>query len=746
MATPSLKRRTAAMLLASSALSVVGFAWAGAAVAADAPKSGADATQVEEIVVTAQKRVERLQDVPASVAVVNLNALADQGITSFQDYAARVPGMSLTSAREGNAQITLRGITTGPAQSASATAFYVDEAPIGSVNAYVGGSSITPDLDPSDVANLEVLKGPQGTLYGAGSVGGLIKFDMVKPDFVNYGGSIQAGVNDVDHGGTGYNVRASVNLPVINDRMVLHISAFDRVDAGFIDNVVPATLRNTGGSDINKDQVSGGRIALGTRISDHLELDLSALFQDTHDDGSNVEDVSKTTLAPIYGDLKGKRFADEPSDVWLRVFNATAKGDIGGFKLVSSTTYQTFTTNSEGDGTLSYGPLLGGLGIRTDAATSTKRFSEEVRADNSAFGGKLDYQLGLYFTHEDDSNRVLRFEVFNPATGATLAFPNIINAAILSRYTEFSEFANATWHVTDKFDILGGVRFSEDRQHYFQDYFGLLVGAHPLIQEKGEKGNIATYLFSPSYKFTPDSMLYARVSTGYRPGGPNATPPPAVFVAPNTFAPDKLTSYEVGYKGEFFDHKLTLDAASFYTNWENIQIQTSAGGFNFFVNGGTAVSKGAELTLRLQPVTGLTFGLNGAYTDARLTAPAPAAGGVSGDRLPLVPKYSGSLTADYRWSIASDWQGLLNGSANYTGNRISDYSGKTPQAVPAYTTVDLRAGLEHANWTLSVYGKNLGDSRGILTLHSETLTASANPFGASVITPRTIGVELSAKF
>ncbi len=745
MTISSSKRRLTAILLASSALGAT-FAWAGAAVAADAPKSGDSANQVAEVVVTAQKRTERLQDVPASVAVVNLGALADQGLTSFQDYVARVPGLSIATTHEGSAQITLRGITTGPAQSASATAFYIDEMPIGSVNAYVGGSSITPDLDPSDVANLEVLKGPQGTLYGAGSVGGLVKFDLVKPDFVNFGGHLEGGLSQVEHGGTGYNVRAGVNMPLINDRLVLRISAFDRTDPGYIDNVWPNTLRNTGGNDINSTRVRGGRVALDAMITDNFELDLSALGQDTHSNGSNTEDVSAPSLQPIYGDLKARVFSDSPTDVWLRVYNATAKTTLGGFKLVSSTTYQSFITNAEADGTNSYGPLLGGLGIRADSATSTKRFSQEFRADNSAFDGKVDYQLGLYFTHEDDSNRVLRFEVFNPVSGATIAFPNIINAAILSRYTEFSQFANATWHVTDKFDILGGVRMSEDRQHYYQDYFGLLVGPHPVIQEKGEKGNIATYLLSPSYKFTPDSMIYARISTGYRPGGPNATPPPAVFVAPNTFAPDKLTSYELGYKGEFFQNTLTIDTALFYTNWQDIQIQTSAGGFNFFVNGGTAVSKGAELTLRYQPIHGLTFGLNSAYTDARLTEAAPAAGGVSGDRLPLVPKWSGSITGDYRWPIAEGWDGVLNGSVNYTGSRVSDYSGKAPETLPAFTTVDLRAGIEHDRWTLSVYGKNLNDSRGILVLHSETLTPSHNPFGASVITPRTLGVELSAKF
>lgn len=746
MATPSAARRLAAILLASSALGAASLAWTGAAAAADAPKPTGSVSQVAEVVVTAQKRAQRLQDVPASVSVVDLGALSQQGITSFVDYASRVPGLTVETTRAGSAQIVLRGITTGPSQSASATAFYIDEMPIGSVNAYVGGSSITPDLDPADVANVEVLKGPQGTLYGAGSVGGIVKFDLTRPDFNAFGGHIEIGADEVAHGGAGYDVRAGINLPLVADHVVLHLSGYDREDPGYIDNVWPQTLRNSGGDDINSDRVYGGRIALDAKLNDKVELDLTALGQDTVSYGSNVEDVYAPSLKPIYGDLKTQLYSNSPTETWLRVYNATAKAELAGFKLTSSTTYQTFLTNSLGDGSKTYGALLGGLGIRLDASTSTKRVSQEFRADSTAFGGKLDYQLGLYFTHEDDQNHIENFEVFNPLTGATIPYPSIAVAEILSRYTEYSGFANATWHVTDKFGILGGARFSQDEQHYYQSYRGALIGPTPVIQSDGEHGSIGTYLISPSYKFSRDSMVYARVSTGYRPGGPNATPPPQVYKAPSTFAPDRLTSYEVGYKGQFLDNTLTVDGALFYTNWEHIQIETSAGGFNFFVNGGAAVSKGAELTVGWRPAHGLTLGFNGAYTDAQLTQDAPAAGGLTGDYLPLAPRWAGSITGDYRWPIANDWNGVLSGAVNYTGTRISDYTDHAGQRLPAYTTVDLRVGVEHGRWSLSLYAKNLNDARGILELHTETLVTSANPFGAAVITPRTIGVSATAKF
>ncbi len=219
-----------------------------------------------------------------------------------------------------------------------------------------------------------------------------------------------------------------------------------------------------------------------------------------------------------------------------------------------------------------------------------------------------------------------------------------------------------------------------------------------------------------------------------------------MIIAPDTFAPDKLTSYEVGYKASYFDRSVVVDAALFYTDWRDIQVQTSAGGFNYFVNGGSARSQGGELTVRWAPARGLNLGLNGAYTDARLTAPAVAAGGADGDQLPFVPKWSGSLTADYQWRLSGNLDAFVGGSVNYTGERISNFSGKAPHQVPSYTTVNLRAGVTYDSWTLSIYGKNIGDERGIVSLASETLVVSGNPFGASVIQPRVVGAELSVKF
>lgn len=710
-----------------------------------------DTTDITDIVVTAQKRSERLQDVPASVSVVSAGDLTKQGVVRFSDYATRVPGLSLTSVRTGQSQVTLRGITTGAAQSASSTGYYIDEAPIGSVNAYAGGSSTTPDLDPSDLAQIEVLKGPQGTLYGAGAVGGLLKFVTAPPSFTDVSARISGGVTDVAKGGMGYSGRGVVNIPLITDELTFHASGFYRRDAGYIDNV----NQRIGRDDVNRSTVRGGRAVLAMRLGPDVRVDLSAIGQDTQTLGLNTVDVDAVTLTPLSGDLTQDRNVRESAFIKFRLYNATVRADLGAIDLVSSTTYQHTSLNQVTDATRSFGVLLGGLfgiptlGVQQNQNTRTERWSEELRANSfGVAGGLLDLQAGFYWTSENNSNRIPTFDPFLTDTGAVVPLPNLVTASILSTYEEYSVFGNATVHLTPQFDVIGGVRYSHNEQDYFQDYAGLIIGPRR-IDTGDEKADIATFLVSPRYKFSDNAMIYGRVASGYRPGGPNAVPPPSVFVAPDTFAPDRLTQYELGFKGQTADRTLSIDAAVFYTDWKDIQIQTSAAGFNFFVNGGRARSQGGEVTLRFAPMRGLNFGLNGSYIDARLTTDAPAAGGLDGDRLPYVPKLTSALTADYSVRMGGLMQANIGGSINYVGDRQSDYSQRFAKRLDGYATFDLRAGLSDGAWSVSAFARNLTDKRAINVVAPAGLAPSntaGQVYGASFIQPRTIGAELAVQF
>jgi outer membrane receptor protein involved in Fe transport len=700
---------------------------------------------IDKVIVTAQKREQAAIDVPASVTSVNTEQLARDGKVKLEDYVAQVPGLSLSSYRQGFTQVALRGITTGVAQSASTTAFYIDEAPIGSVNAYTAGSAITPDIDPAELQRVEILKGPQGTLYGAGAMGGLVRYVTAPPDFRAMHGSVTVGGNKVTNGGEGSVGRLSLNIPFGDNKMALRVSAFDRTDAGYI-------AQTNGKQEVNKTRIKGGRAAFAWMINPDWKVNASALTQRVDGDASSAVDVDPRTLAPLYGDLKQKRFTGEPNSVKLDVANVTVRGQLGAFELVSSTTVQDIDADQGADGSFGYGVALGAafkipdLGISSVQSTTTHRVSQELRLRSSALDNRLDYEGGLYYTKEDDTNRIPAFNPFSTTTGAPYPLPSIVKASIDTSYKEYSLFANATYAITPQFDILGGIRYGKDDQVYHQNYSGLLVGPAPVVIDSGSKNNKTTYLATARYKPSTTSAFYARVATGYRPGGPNAVPPSNVINAPQTFQPDTLTSYEVGYKSVLEGGKVSIEAALFDTKWKDIQVQTSAGGFNFLVNGGAATSRGAEAALMVLPLAGLSLRASAGYTDAYLTENAPAAGGVSGDRLPFVPKLTGSVGANYRWNAFAGWTASAGASVNYTGERRSDFSQRGAIDVPSYSTLNLSGGIENANWRLSLYAKNLADRRGITFVKSMSITPTGSPFAAGVIAPRTVGAELGYRF
>ena len=726
--------------------------------AADATRSdtpadtGTGQQSLGAIIVTAQKREQAAIDVPASVTALSAEQLTRAGLDRLADYAAEVPGMTVTTLTRGYTSVVIRGISTGISQATPSTAFYIDEAPIGAINAYAVGSTLTPDLDPSDLRRIEVLKGPQGTLYGAGAVGGLVRYVTEPADTQKASGEVSVGGNSVSDGGNGWNARAAINVPIADNSMGLRASAFTRTEAGFIDNAA------TGEQDQNEARTHGGRLAWDWKFADSWKLTLWGLTQRFAADGIGSEDVDGATLKPLYGDLTRKNYVPETQNVEFDVYNATVRGMVGAFDIVSATTYQEISSQQNVDQTPLYGFLVGAalgvpnLGAETHQLVDTRRWSEELRAHSTAFDDRFDYEGGFYWTKQNSSNRIPSIDTFLTPSATPFPLPlPVAKASIVSEYEEYSFFANGTYAFTPKFDLQAGVRFAHDDQQYAQDYSGLIVGPTPVIFDKDISHDKTTYLVSARYKPDDDQVLYGRIATGYRPGGPNAVPPSsAVPGVPQDFAPDTLTSYEIGYKANLDDGRFSLETAIFTTDWNNIQIQTSAGGFNFFVNGGSATSSGGEITLLFFPTQGLTLRATSAYTNTKLSEDAPAAGGRDGDRMPFVPEWTGSLGADYRFPLGA-WQAFIGGSLNFIGDRESNFSQKHPVTVPSYTTFNLNGGLDFENWRLTIYGKNLNDSRGINFVNAQGvaipgLNPLGNPFAAGVIEPRTVGIDATYHF
>jgi outer membrane receptor protein involved in Fe transport len=720
-----------------------------------APPSGpsnapSSASTVAELVVTAQKRSERYVVTPAAVTALTASDLQRTQATDLVDYAAQTPGLDLITEREGQTQIILRGITTGSSTPNTTVSTYIDDTPFGSSTTFADGNQLTPDLDPSDLQRVEVLRGPQGTLYGASSLGGLIKYVSVLPNANSFGGRLEVDGSTVDHGGTGYGVRGMVNIPVVKDTLALRVSAFDRLDPGYIDDP------NLGLKNLNYTRVNGGRASLLWRPIEALSVQLTAMVQNLHGGGTSDEDVNVngSALTPVVGPLEQTRFTPEPLDIRSRLYSAVEKYDFGWGSLQSVTSYAVMRENTINDlsetfGTV-IGPLLGipDLGIRFHIPIHEDKFTQEFRIQSEG-NTKLEWLGGLFFTNERSSHG----EVFDPfviSTGERVPV-NLLSGSLLDRYIEYAGYGDLTYHFTSKFDVQAGVRYSSDSQHFSQPGTGLLLGA-PVAPVTTSSDHSTTFLVTPRYLFDQNNMLYARIASGFRPGGPNAlTAAEVAGGVPSSFRPDTLVDYEVGYKASLLDHRLTLDLSAFYIDWKNIQIQTVFNGFDATGNGGTARSDGFEASATFTPITGLNLSGNLTYTDAQLTADAPGVNGKDGDDLPNVPKWAAYVSADYDFPIIDTWNGFVGGSVRYLGDRTSGFVSNSPAdfaraVMPAYTTVDLRAGLRHQGWTLEVYVKNVGDVGGINQLSSLAFDGFSNPYRASIIQPRTVGVSLAAGF
>jgi iron complex outermembrane receptor protein len=727
-----------------------------------------------EVSVTVQKRTESLLEVPASVTVLTSDTLEEQRVQDLVDLVPLVPGLVVTRDTPGQSRVTLRGINTGGV--ASTVGVYIGDVPFGSSTGLANGAILAGDFDTFDIAQVEVLRGPQGTLYGASSMGGVLKYVPNLPTTEGLDVRVLGSLEGYEDGGQGYSLKGMINLP-LGDHWAVRASGFFRSDDGFIDsignnpvpsltapgvNIIAGTILE---DDINSYDTSGGRFALMFEPSDTFSLLLVAQTQEINSNATNQIDADPTTLEPLYG-LVQSRYYPQPVDTTYDVFSATLDWDLGFANLVSVTGYSTFEQNLDLDLTiataLTGGPDLASLvtalfgndvtdplSVEQLQTTSTDKFNQEFRLvspDDQTF----EWLVGAFYTDEDSQilQDILAIEADTGADAASV--PPLAVAAIDSTYEEYALFGNATWHVTDRFNLSFGARQSWNDQKASQVLDGILVGGLTAYDDVTSSESPFTWSVSPLYNLNKNSSIYARIATGFRPGGPNVLPPGVPEDTPKTFASDTLTSYEAGWKTGSSDGTFALDLSVFYLDWQDIQLYVNVEGVGFNGNGGTAVSKGAELTASVIPTDGLMFSLNGAYTDAYLTVDTdPVVGGLDGDPLPYIPDWTFGVLADYQWTVKGNSTLYVGGGVFYTGDRTYGFEDRTADGslvkLDSYVTADLRAGAYLGRWSFELYGKNLTNEMGIITVG----TAGALPdgaYGISIIRPRTIGATVGVRF
>jgi iron complex outermembrane recepter protein len=739
-----------------------------------------------DIIVTAQKRAERLLDVPSSVTSVDTEALIDQNLVQMQDYANRIPGLQVTGGEV--ADISLRGVTTGGTVNPT-VAILIDDIPYGS-STYLGAPPI-PDLDPGLLQRIEVLRGPQGTLYGASSLGGLIKFVTRDPSTTEFFGRVEIGVASVQDGDTGYSTRAFVNVPIMADRIGLSVSGFYRRDPRWIDTLVGATEPPgrvgpgpvTGGTlfrDANENKVWGGRAALLIRPIDALTITLSALRQKGESQGGGgalicslcgpvgfpeVTTDRRYSNVDLRTTLAGVDPSTEPSTSDIGLYSIRMNLDLGFGEVTSISAWGRNRISTVNDATSGFGSILDfDLGFPGTPVyptegkytfgepNSTNKFTQEVRLAGSV--GTFDYLVGVFHTDEDTNFQQV-IERLGPDPVVT-----VYSGSNLSTYKEDAVFGNLTWHATEKLELQVGARYAANDQKYnivevidhpAQVLFG--PGANRLF-ESSEKA--FTWHVTPSYKFNPDVMAYIRVATGYRPGGPNTETPGA---AP-TFGNDSVINYEAGLKGSFFNRVLTLDTALFQINWKDIQLQNTAipSQFIFFENGNEARVRGLEMAASVRPYRGISIDGNMTLLDAKLTEDLDRSTpdvqrlfGEAGDRLPFSPKFSANIGARYDFALSDALDAYAGVNLSYVGSRMGAFNQDTPAIrlqrprIPSYSVVDLNAGLTlHNRWKLNFFARNVFDKKGFVGIGTGNGTLPRAT--GQLIRPRMIGVIASTDF
>lgn len=729
------------------------------------PASDTNPAQVDQnaIIITAEKRPQLLLDVPQSVTAVSGGTLEAQHATNFQDYLKLVPGLQLDQNRPGEGRLIIRGVNTGGV--ASTVSVYVDESPFGSSSGLVNGAVLAGDFDTFDLNRIEVLRGPQGTLYGASSLSGVLRFVTNAPSIARVEARGRVGVEDVADGGLGYNANALLNVP-LSQTIAFRTSGNFRKDAGFIDSI------GTGGSDraknINDDRVYGGRASLLFRPSSAASIQLTALAQNIDADEPTLIEVDPETLKPLHG-LSESQFVPQISNLHYRLFNATGTFDLGFANLVSSTSLSKQDQDLRNDLTVALSaalaPLLGPNEFIEPQKTDLSKFTQELRLSGQTHFA--DWLVGGFYTHEDGLIQQ-DLVALVPGTLTPLTLPSFLGTTLghlelHSTYKEIAGFADATIHVTQQFDLQFGGRYSKNDQSARQSSEGALIGPPTEIANSSSE-HVFTYSVAPKFKINPNTTLYARVAKGFRPGGPNVIAPTAPPEVPRTYHSDSVTSWEAGVKAQTADHRFSIDAAAFHINWKDIQLFTVVVfvdpvtgqpiPFGVNINGSGAKSDGLEFTATARPLPGLDLSLNGAYTNARLTADTPAAvGGFKGDQLPFTPKLSVAANADYHWQLSPGTRAHVGASYRHLSGQTGTYDlafdlahGHQRHIAP-YGVFDLFAGVDFGRFDLEAYVKNLGNSHGITSIAGTTTPIFPNgAIGAGIIRPRTIGLSLGINY
>ena len=720
-----------------------------------------------EVIVTATKRESTIQSTPMSISAVTGDDLSRRGISDISDLALQTPGVSIQSQGPGRTVFTIRGMS--PSGGAAPTVgYYLDETPISpppEALAPSGKSEIDPDL--YDLARVEVLRGPQGTLYGAGSMGGTIRLITNEPQLGRFAASAQATGSGTQHGGANYGESGMLNLP-LGERFALRLVETYKYDDGFIDRIVvpnfppPSADLLTRGNvqdatpakiykDVNDDRTKSARAVLLGKLSDSFNIKGSVFYQHLAQSGQNGLDLPPGNFAHYQAFDLPEGSADEFS-----IYNLTADYHTDPVSVKSSSSVTIRHGSSTVDDTENYYTLFG-LGYFAPGPTYTTRasreLSEELRATSNG-DGRLQWIGGVFYDHFSDK---LSYNESLAAIEPIFGTPTVVDFQERDTIKQYAVFGEASYSILSSLTATAGLRYFHYDFGFTQDGVGVAIpqGEEHVVGDSSRSG------FNPkltlAYDPAANTLLYATAAKGFRPGAPNGPVPgniPGVLycgdnlaaiglaAAPGSYDPDTVWNYELGGKFAMLERRLQVDVAIYHLDWKDIQQNvTLPCGYAFTANAGKAQIDGGELEVSARLGGGFTFMQSVGFIDGRITEHAIQSSSV--DRLQNVPRWTLNSSLDFDRQLLPDWNLTAHVNNQYTGPEYDPIANPYPLSVRAgFAVMNARIAVEHKKLTTALFVNNLADKRAYVGFEPGQSAAIPSVTRPIPIRPRTIGIDL----
>jgi iron complex outermembrane receptor protein len=705
----------------------------------------------DEVVVTVTKRSEKVRNISASVTAVTGKQLEDLGAESYADYIQRVPGAVFNNYMPGVSHVTLRGIATssGNAQGQGTTGYYINDIPL----TEPGWTIVVPDVDTFDVNRVEVLRGPQGTLFGAASMGGAVNYVSNVASTKGFDYKIEGDVSSTKNAETSTGLKAMFNVPLIEDKLAVRVVGYASQQAGYLDNV------GVGVDGSNEVKTTGGRLSFVYTPSADTKLTWLSMYQQT-------DAADSSYMIPSLGDLKRSTAQLEPVKTDVELHALRLDHDFG---WATFTGIASYGTKSQ-EWTIDYTPIEiyynADLGLNL---TSPLYIKDGGSSENTTFearlaspkGDKFEWLVGaMYYKSDKDLTEVIGAEgaatqfdqspYYGAGTGAIIAPDGEVFNGYYTKVkgTEQAVFGEASYYFTPKWKLTLGGRLFETEvytntlQAGFSTYAASTGVYAPIFSESQSKDSGFSPKIALTYKASSDLMVYGLVSKGFRFGTPNV-PGLSTYTIPAGSSSDELINYEVGMRSNMFGNHLLLDATLFYVDWTDIQLRLQTPDFfNYAANGGAAKSQGVELAATWHATDKLDLSTSITYTDAELTEDMFIlyyGTAKAGTELPGSSKWSASSSLVYHFD--APLKPVFTLTHSYLSRGISDLSSAAigaPNYQGDYNLINARLKLDVGETQLSFYADNIADERGVTRQVGEV-----NGIGQGIIKPRTFGVRVT---